>query len=380
MSLKKVTNVSNLRYRTMRNFLIFILTFFAGEVLAQTDTSLIVREKQLASMLTELRAAKTDDEKSEKNEVFKNYLYQTLEQKGAYSYSFSLLKTVGFVDSPDGLLRIVNWNIEQEDQSQVYYCFLMRLDPKKKNIKISELVDNSAMLPPRPDGVLEANDWYGALYYKIVPLEKGSKTLYTLLGWDGNSSMSTIKLIDALYFSGDNPKLGSPVFKVKDVTQKRVFFEHSKKAVMSLKYEDEYKRLIFDHLSPETPSLTGFYSFYIPDFTYDAFVLEGNKWILYEDVIAVNKGEEEKTDVFVKNERTGKVEKKEIKNKWQNPEDEKAPGGGNKHVAVTPDMDVKNPVAEKKELEKKVDKRDKRDPSNLNSTYGTNKKRKKSKS
>lgn len=364
----------------MKNFLLFIFALCTGVAVSQTDTTLVARERQLASMLTELRAAKTDDEKNEKNEVFKAYLFQTLEQKGAYSYPFTLLKTVGFVDSPDGLLRIVNWNVEQDDQTQQYFCYLMHVDPKKKSIKISELIDNSFMLPPRPDGVLEASDWYGALYYKIIPIEKGSKTLYTLLGWDGNSSMSTIKLIDALYFSGDNPKLGSPVFKLKDVTQKRVFFEHSKKAVMSLKYEDEYKRLIFDHLSPETPSLTGFYSFYIPDFTYDAFVLEGNKWVLYEDVIAVNKETEEKTDVFVKNERTGKIEKKEIKNKWLSPDDEKAPGGGSKHVAVTPEMDAKNPVAEKKELEKKVDKRDKRDPSNLNSTYGTNKKRKKPKS
>lgn len=364
----------------MKHILFFFLTLFTGAVSSQTDTSLVALESQLASQLNELRSAKTDVEKSEKNEVFKSNLYNALQQKGAFSYPFSLLKTVGFVDSPDGQLRIVNWNVEQEDQTQQYFCFLMHLDSKKKQVEISELIDNSAMLPPRPDGVLEASDWYGALYYKIVPLEKGSKTLYTLLGWDGNNSMSTIKLIDALYFSGDNPKLGSPVFKVKDVTQKRVFFEHSKKAVMSLKYEDQYKRLIFDHLSPETPSLTGFYSFYIPDFTYDAFVLENNKWILYEDVIAVNKETEEKTDVFVKNERTGKVEKKEIKNKWQSPDDEKAPGGGNKHVAVTPDMNTKNPVAEKKELEKKVDKKDKRDPSNLNSTYGTNKKRKKSKS
>lgn len=363
-----------MKYLASILFSLFIGCFYANE-----DSSIVAMESRLLVLLDELRAAENDDAKSEKNTAFKELLYETLQLKEAFSYPFSKLKTVGFVDSPDKSLRIVNWNVEQDDETQRYYCFLLHLDEKKKQVELSELVDNSFMLPPRPDGVLEAKDWYGALYYKIIPIEKGAKTVYTLLGWDGNSSMSSIKLIDALYFSGDNPKLGSPIFKTKEATLKRVFYEHSKKTTMSLKYEQQYDRIIFDHLSPETPNLKGFYSFYVPDLSYDAFVLEGNKWILKEDVIGINSSEDVKTEVYVKNERSGKVEKKEIKNKWENPEDKNSPGGGNIHIAVTPEKDVENPVAQKKELDKKVSKRDKRDPGNMDSTLGTNKKKKKRK-
>ena len=360
----------------MKHLFFFLFICSSKLVLSQTDTILVAREKKLFMLLNDTRSAKNNAEKIEKNEIFKDYLHETLLLKGAFSYPFSNLKTIGFVDSPDGLLRIVNWNIEQDDQTQQYHCYLLHQNTKKKIVELSELIDNSMMLPPRPDGILEADNWYGCLYYKIIPIDKGSKTLYTLLGWDGNNSMSTIKLIDALYFIGDNPKLGSPIFKTNDLTLKRVFFEHSKKAVMSLKHEDQYKRIIYDHLSPEAPSLKGFYSFYIPDFTYDAFVLEGNKWVLKEDVIGVNKAVQEKTEVYIKNERTGKMEKKSIDNTWENPEDGNSPDGGSKHTAMTPDMDIKNPITEKNKLDKKVDKRDKRDPSNLNSTLGKNKKRK----
>jgi hypothetical protein len=366
--------------------LIFTGLIFSGGVYAQKDTSstylgvLPAREDSLVILLNELRAAKDDWAKEEKNAVFKDYLKETLNDKAAFTYPFTKLKTVGFIDSPDGQLRIVNWNVEQDDQTQKYFCFILHYDKRKKSAELSELVDNSINLPMKPDGILEAENWYGALYYKIIPTDKGSKTLYTLLGWDGNSSMSTMKLIDVLYFSGDDPKLGSPIFKMKDVSQKRIFFEHSKKAVMSLKYEQQYDRIIFDHLSPETPDLAGFYSFYVPDFSYDAFVWENNKWVLHEDVIGVNKGGDEKQAVYVKNERTGKVEKKEIKNKWVNPEDQSAPGGGSEHVAVTPDQDLQNPAAQKEDLDKKVTKKDKRDPSNLNSTLGTQKRKKKRKS
>ena len=365
---------------------LFVGFVFWGSAYAQKDTSALytgvlpAREDSLEVFLNDLRAAKNDLEREEKNALFKNYLRETLREKAAFSYPFSKLKTIGFIDSPDGLLRIVNWNVELDDLTQKYYCFILHYDKRKKEAKLSELIDNSANLEMKPEGILEADNWYGALYYKIIPLEKGSKTIYTLLGWDGNNSMSTIKLIDALYFAGDNPKLGSPLFKIKDVTTKRVFFEHSKKAVMSLKYEEQYNRVIFDHLSPETPDLKGFYSFYVPDFSYDAFVWENNKWVLHEDVIGVNKGDDVKRAVFVKNERTGKIEKREIKNKWVNPEDQNAPGGGSEHIAVTPDQDQLNQNAEKEGLDKKMSKKDKRDPSNMNSTLGNQKRKKKRKS
>jgi hypothetical protein len=354
----------------MKNFIFLVSILIIGKTSAQTDTSLVSREDHLVLLLNDLRTAENDADKKARNKVFKEYLAETITLEGAFNYPFSKLKTVGFVDSPDGLIRIINWNVEQDDQSQKYCCYILRFDPKKKNVEISELIDNSFMLPPRPDGILDANNWYGALYYKIIPIEKGSKTMYTLLGWDGNNSMSTVKLIDVLYFSGDNPKLGSPIFKTKETTLKRYFFEHSKKTVMSLKYEDQYKRLIFDHLSPESPNLAGFYSFYVPDLSLDAFVLEGNKWILKEDVIGINKESDEKTEVFVKNERTGKVEKKLIKNKWESPEDVNAPDGGGQHIAVLPENDLENPEAQKEELNKKASKRDKRNPGDLEGTLG----------
>ena len=73
---------------------------------------------------------------------------------------------------------------------------------------------------------------------------------------------------------------------------------------MSLKYESDRERIIFDHLSPESPSMKKFRSFYVPDMSYDAYILEDGKWILNEDVIGVNKGNgEKKQTVYVLNEK-----------------------------------------------------------------------------
>ena len=127
--------------------------------------------------------------------------------------------------------------------------------------------------------------------------------------------------------------------------------------------------------------MKGFYSFYYPDLSYDAFVLENNKWILHPDVIGVNdEHASKKQTVYVMNEKTGKLEKREIKSKWINPEDPSAPVGGSEHVAVTPDSveDDKNKKSGDPK-EPKINKKDKRDPSH-NSLYDdVNKKKRKKK-
>ncbi len=93
---------------------LFVGFVFWGSAYAQKDTSALytgvlpAREDSLEVFLNDLRAAQNDLEREEKNTLFKNYLRETLREKAAFSYPFSKLKTIGFIDSPDGLLRIVN--------------------------------------------------------------------------------------------------------------------------------------------------------------------------------------------------------------------------------------------------------------------------------
>ena len=360
----------------MRYFILmtFLTSFF---VQSQYDSVMVRHEMKLIELVSSLRSSSSDEEKQPLNEKLKEYFLQVLRLPQSFSYPFDKLKTVGCIDSPDKMVRIVNWNVELDEQRQLYSCFILKYDPKKKQHKVTSLSDNSEVIGNKPDGVLDAKNWYGALYYKIIPFSKLSKPMYILLGWDGNNSMSTLKMIDVLSFSNEQPKLGHPIFKIKEATQKRIFFEHSKKVVMSLKHEEKYKRIVFDHLSPESPALEGFYSFYVPDFSYDAFVEQGTKWVLYEDVIAVNGPDDGKTYILVKNERTGKVERKQIKRKWQSPEDRDAPATGIEHEAITPEMDIKNPVAIERELEKKSNKRDNRSLEQMSTTIGKKKFRRK---
>lgn len=344
-------------------FLIFVcsLTFVS---FGQKDSLLFDKEQELLTLLNELRAAKTDIERDEKNEAFRTSLNQALLLEGVFTYPFSKLKTLGSITSPDNAFRFFNWNVEQEDMSQKYYCFILKKDERKNEYQIIELKDNSFMLAPRPDDVLNEDQWYGALYYKIIPVTKSGKTYYTLLGWDGSNAMSSIKLIDVLSFSGKHVKLGNGIFKTKEGTQKRIFFEYSKKAVMSLNYDEQRGRIIFDHLSPESPGMEGFYEYYVPDMSYDAFVFKDNKWLFQEDVVGLNGTTNKRITIQMLDPKSGDVVSKEVKNTWEDPSNANAPAGANIHSPALPEDETLSEQKKKnkqtEEIAVKKDKKSKR--------------------
>jgi hypothetical protein len=352
--------------RMIRLIWIFCFTFLTSLHLdAQSINSLPEAELELEKLLISLREAENNSEKKERNDLFKTKLVEVLNQESSMNYNFTKLTTVGFIPSPDQMVRIVNWNVEQDDQSQKYYCFIQRIDPKKNEYQLHEMTKSLDVMAMRPTDILQSNQWYGALYYQIIPFEKGNRDMYIVLGWDGLGTTSNMKLIDVLYFSGNQAKLGSPVFKVGNETFKRVFYEHSEKTTMSLRFDPKYGRILFDHLSPESPNLIGHYSYYVPDLSYDAFIFKSGKWYLQEDVIAVNAESIEKQEIIVPDE-DGNLQKTKIKNRWINPSDKEAPAGGNNHEAALPEGE---PVKETKEEAPKTkkkwfEKKDKRDPSN----------------
>lgn len=349
----------------MKVSVLFLLLIVSGVLSAQQDTSLVRREKQLASYLDILRKAQSDTEKEAANKQFKSYLHETILLQGAIDYPFSALKTMGSVKSPDNSFRLFNWNVEQDDESHKFYCYILRLDERKKQWKTIELIDNSLMLPPQPDDILNDDMWYGALYYKIIPVEKSNKTYYTLLGYDPNNAMSHMKLIDVLSFSGNRAKLGSPIFKMKDKVYKRLFFEHSKRAVMSLNYDEARQRIIYDHLSPESPGMEGFHEFYVPDMSYDALKFVNSKWVLEETVIAINGKGPKTVTISAIDRKTGQVTERQVKNTWVDPSNPNAPAGGNIHTATMPEDPVigkekptQKPVSEFPDVKKRKKQKD----------------------
>ncbi len=53
---------------------------------------------------------------------------------------------------------------------------------------------------------------------------------------------------------------------------------------MTLEYDRKNKQIIFDHLAPPNSQYEGIYSFYGPDLSYDAYVLNKDRWQLLLEI------------------------------------------------------------------------------------------------
>jgi hypothetical protein len=303
-------------------------------VFCQKDTLIPYLENRLEKSLKTLRSSISDEDRRNANNTFRVQLLETIQYSESFLYLFPKLSTLGAIISPDKSLKIYSWNVEMSDKSNKFYCFVVRPGKRRKKNKVVELIEKSELT--RDNQTYSELNWYGCLYYKIIPIKKGTKKLYTLLGWRNNGTLSNLKVIDVLTLSGNHAKLGDPIFQSKKTMDKRVILEYSIKSSMTLRFEGNYSRIVFDHLSPENPSMNGFYEYYVPDMSYDAYEFNDGKWILNEDVVTVNNPEKKTYSKIIIDPLTGEEQKEEVENKWIDPSDYNAPGGINKHTPSLP--------------------------------------------
>ena len=167
-------------------------------------------ELKLINKLEDVHFEKNHDKALQLNKEFKNILEEAISNNEILNYPFdSLSKFMSTKISPDGNFRIFNWNIELSNQRQHYECWILM-----KNLTLIKLTDFKNEIPEIEYASLDANSWYGALYYSIIPKERKNKTVYTLLGWDGNNMFSNKKIIESMTISKKNKiQFGVPIFK-----------------------------------------------------------------------------------------------------------------------------------------------------------------------
>jgi hypothetical protein len=266
--------------------ILFFLTPFLGISQGASFSDLIIKnEKALSIKFKALRNAKTNADLLEKNKIFTAGLKVILNGGEAFKYPFDSLQSMSKLTSPDKAFRLFNWNVVMEDGSQRMFCLIL-----KKNGTIIELKDKHRTTYSAEHKSLTGKNWYGAVYYEIIPLKK--KGQYTLLGWNGKDMITTQKIIEVLILGKKKAKFGGTIFKYENsrTKKRRVIMEFASDAFVSLKYYSTKKeeQIIFSHLSPSTPQMEGHFQFYYPDLSYDRFVLINDKWVYESSADARN--------------------------------------------------------------------------------------------
>ena len=231
------------------------------------------------------------------NEKFDKFLRKVLKDPTSINYDFSKIKCLSIIESPKKKekFRIYTWVMKLGNDDYNYFGFTQYQRNKKNKLKnfVYKLNNKSKEIGKDELSKLDSNNWIGCVYYQIIAPEKRKDQTHVLIGWDGNNWRSTKKIIETFSFNNKGEiSFGEKVIRYNLGTDKRpnvvpkarLIFEYNGEVSMTVSYNSNLKKIIFDHLMPSDPKLADLYFTYAPDFTYDALKYEKRKWIHSSDV------------------------------------------------------------------------------------------------
>jgi len=281
--------------RVILAFLFFPLFLCAQSTAEKSIDSLTVTLNVLGK---KMHRGENDSVRNASAELFQSIIETILKDSSAFTAGFDSIKNISAKTAPDNTFRLYTWTYPKYDGSKYYYYGYLQTNFKdwkrfkgydpSKHASLFKLSDSTDVIEKPKSTKLNPERWYGAVYYSILKNVKDKKNYYTLLGWHGKNSNVTQKLVDVLSFDGGKPVFGSAFFKTGKVYSHRLIFEFDAQAVMTLRYDEDRKLLVLDHIA-NTGGRMG------PDGTYDAYKYnKSGRWELVEDV-DVNAGFKPKT-------------------------------------------------------------------------------------
>ena len=228
--------------------------------------------------------AKTENERYNASYGMIDELKEVLKYPSSYIYPFEKLETLSILSPDDNSFRLFNWILKKENGEYVYFAIIVKPSESKNQLNtLFILKDSSNNINNPEEMILNQDYWYGALYYEIIPMKK-SNNYYTLLGWDGNNNNTTKKIIEVIDIKEDEIKFGKKIFHKDDKHLYRVILEYDNNTSISLKYEKDKKRIIFNHLISINNEKQNINIFNIPDGTYDCYNLKNRTWKFESDI------------------------------------------------------------------------------------------------
>lgn len=229
----------------------------------------------------------TEMERQNANTEFIRMLVKALKVPHSFNFAFDSVKSVKILNSPDNRFRLITWCLQYDDGSYRYFGTVQMNTGEK--LLMYPLTDYSPYIKHPEDTLTDNSRWYGAMYYKIVPVYTEQNPYYVLLGWKGNTVKTNKKVIDVISFKNDRPVFGHSVFDGNGKVRKRVVFEYTRQASMLLNYDEDQHLIFFDHLSPPNAKMKGKFDLYGPDLTYDGYRFKDGRWEYVENLDLRNK-------------------------------------------------------------------------------------------
>ena len=218
-------------------------------------------------------------------------LKEALKVEGSYYFNFDSIQYMSRVAPEDSSFRILTFQLTLNNRTVRHYgCIQLN----KKGSRIIPLLDYSDTFALVPQITLSNKNWFGAVYYKILTKKVKNKNIYFLFGYDQNDVFSSRKLVEPMWIEGDTiARFGMPIFekttKVKDLltdevkTKNEMLYrykiEFASQASVMLRYDEEKKMIMHDHVTSKNPKHDDLAFTKIPEGSYEGLKWEKEHWI-----------------------------------------------------------------------------------------------------
>ena len=271
----------------MRNKQIILYFFFIiFNIVIGQETSLNEIKNELIILSDTILKGQTDKNRIEANNEFSKLLLKAINKKKSYLYDFRNIGHLSALQPKDKNFVLFTWFLPYKDGTFQYFGIIQKCKRNGKKCETYWLEETTLLNNNIKKKQLKTEDWYGCLYYDIIPIKVGKEKYYTLLGWDGNNSKTTKKIIDVLKFSKqERPHFGASIF---NNNQHRIIIEYSSAYPISLKYDQKLNYIVYDHIEPIDGISINNFNIYATNLSYDILQKTEFGWELKENIYLNN--------------------------------------------------------------------------------------------
>ncbi len=237
---------------------------------------------------------------------FKKLLMDDLKKEGSFNNTYNDLKWVSIKSDKENTFRIITWQIIGENDIAKSYGLI-----QMKAGNIFNLNDNvTAYTKDLEYEAMDANNWYGSLYYNILETKTDNGKAYLLFGYDNQDKKNKVKIIDVLSFENGKPVFGAEIFKIKEGARpdlkSRILVEYSALANVNCNYNEGLDMIVHDFTVSRMGVAEDGGPAKIPDGTYVGYQWDGKYWKYIEQIAHQVSSP---TEIFYQPKQTEEVKK-----------------------------------------------------------------------
>ena len=271
--------------RVKHTILLLCLSLVNPILLAQEADSQETIQK-LITLSDSIVNGYNDSTRIHSNNQFRNILSKSINQRKSYLSDFSEVEFLSVLQPKDKRFKLFTWFLPKKNGTFQYFGMIQKCKKNGKKCTIHWLEQTSKLNNNIQAEKLTTNNWYGCLYYDIIPIKINNDTYYTLLGWDGHNSKTTKKIIDILTIpKSDEPIFGANIF---NNNKYRIIIEYASQYPISLGYDENLDYIVFDHIEPIDGISTNNFGLYATNLSYDILKRTQFGWQLEESIYLNN--------------------------------------------------------------------------------------------